>query len=152
MTGTGPGPLLNRSAILKENKGKEGVYIWTNLTNLKQDEGSSLNLGKRFAWYYFPSVLKEGTKQKRISLIAQALHKIGHDNFTLQILFCKPLVSVSLALEQYVIDNLKPVYNIRPAESSSGYTHSEEGKSLGTWDTCVPAQFNIPIQTKGKRA
>jgi len=38
------------------------------------------------------------------------------------------VLSVSLALEQYVIDTLKPEYNIRPAESSVGYTHSEEGK------------------------
>lgn len=39
------------------------------------------------------------------------------------------MLSVCLALEQYVIDTLKPEYNIRPAESSAGYTHSEEGKA-----------------------
>jgi group I intron endonuclease len=127
-------PLVNRSAILKENKGKGGIYIWTNLTNLKQYVGSSLNLGSRLAWYYIPSVLKGTTEQKRISIIARALHKIGHDNFTLQIIFCEPILSVCLALEQYVIDTLKPAYNIRPAESAIGYTHSEKGKEAKRGD------------------
>ena len=27
-----------------------------------------------------------------------------------------------------MIDTLKPAYNIRPAESAIGYTHSEKGK------------------------
>jgi group I intron endonuclease len=121
-------PLVDRSAILNENRGKGGVYIWTNKLNLKRYVGSSLNLGNRLAWYYVPSVLKGATAQKRISLIARALHKIGHENFTLQIVFCEPVLSVCLALEQYIMDSLNPEYNIRPAESSAGYTHSEEGK------------------------
>jgi hypothetical protein len=82
---------------------KKTSVIWTNKSNLKQYVGSSLNLGKRFAWYYLPSVLKGETAQKRISFIARALHKIGHDNFTLQ-----------------------PEYNIRPAESSVGYTRERK--------------------------
>jgi group I intron endonuclease len=122
-------PLVDRPLILKENKGKGGVYIFTNKTNLKKYVGSSINLGARFAWYYLPSVLKGTTEQKRISLIARALHKTGHDNFTLQIIYCEPILSMCLALEQFVMDTLKPAYNIRTfADSSVGYTHSEGGK------------------------
>jgi hypothetical protein len=51
-------PLVDRPVILKVNKGKSGVYIWTNQTNLKQYVGNSIDLGTRLAWCYFPSVLK----------------------------------------------------------------------------------------------
>jgi hypothetical protein len=38
--------------ILKENKGKCGVYLWTNLINGKSYVGSSISLYRRFKSYF----------------------------------------------------------------------------------------------------
>lgn len=38
--------------ILQENKGKSGIYRWTNLENGKSYIGSSINLYRRFLEYF----------------------------------------------------------------------------------------------------
>lgn len=43
---------LNKSDIIKENKGKSGIYRWTNLLSGKSYIGSSINLGRRLRLYY----------------------------------------------------------------------------------------------------
>lgn len=44
--------------ILTENKGKAGVYRWTNLNNEKTYIGSSIDLGERLQGYFKPGWLK----------------------------------------------------------------------------------------------
>ena len=42
----------DKRSIISENKGKSGIYRWTNLTNGKSYIGSSVNLSRRFREYY----------------------------------------------------------------------------------------------------
>jgi len=44
--------LTNKSIIYKENKGKCGIYRWTNLINKKSYVGSSISLSRRLSDYY----------------------------------------------------------------------------------------------------
>jgi group I intron endonuclease len=46
--------------IISENKGKSGIYRWTNLTNGKSYIGSSVNLSRRFREYYSIRFLVSG--------------------------------------------------------------------------------------------
>jgi hypothetical protein len=43
---------IQKVEILKENKGKSGVYRWTNLVSGKTYVGSGTNLSKRLSVYY----------------------------------------------------------------------------------------------------
>jgi excinuclease UvrABC nuclease subunit len=47
--------------LIKENKGKLGVYRWVNTLNGNSYVGSAVNLSKRFRLYYFTTkkVLKK---------------------------------------------------------------------------------------------
>lgn len=93
---------------LTENKGKSGVYLWTNKVNGKKYIGSSVDLAKRLKNYFNISYLKEF---KDIMLIYKALLAHGFDNFRLDILeHCKP--SDLIKREQYYIDLLNPEYSI----------------------------------------
>ena len=95
-----------KASILKDNKGKTGVYRWTNLLNSKTYIGSANDLTVRF-WVYF-------SKKRLIDsnmTIYKAILKYGHTNFKLEILeYCDS--NVVLLREQYYIDLLKPEYNI----------------------------------------
>jgi len=112
---------LQKDQILKENRGKSGIYRWTNLINKKTYIGSSIDLRTRLYIYY---------SVKRISnsnmVIYKALQKYGYSNFSLEILeYCEP--DQAILKEQKYIDLLKPGYNINPtAGSSLGYKHSSE--------------------------
>ena len=80
---------LDRLQILKENKGKSGVYRWTNLTNGKSYIGSSVNLERRLKEYFSIYYLEWGIKKSK-SLINISLIKYGYSNFSLEILeYCK---------------------------------------------------------------
>ena len=114
--------------ILKDNKGKAGVYCWRNLINGKIYVGSSVDLGKRFSEYYsikyLQAVLKKGN-----SLISRALLKYGYSNFSLEIYeYCEP--AVTIPREQFFLDKLNPEYNIRKiANSFFGCIHTDEAKA-----------------------
>lgn len=110
-------------SILTDNKGKSGVYKWTNQVNGKIYIGSSVDLSKRLRNYFNISYL---TGFKDIMIIYRALLAHGFDNFTLEILeHCKP--SELINREQYYIDLLKPEYNIlKVAGSSLGVKRSLE--------------------------
>lgn len=112
-----------KETIYNDNRGKTGVYRWTNLYNGNIYVGSSVNLAKRFTLYYSLTYL---TKQAKNSLICRALLKYGHSNFSLDILeYCDP--KVLLEREQYYMDLLEPEYNIlKKAGSSLGHKHTEE--------------------------
>lgn len=114
---------LYKSVILRENKGKSGVYRLTNLVNGKVYIGSGINLSKRFTNYYSYAYISE---YKRNMTIYKAILKYGYLNFTLEILeYCD--LSDTIKREQHYLDLLNPEYNIlKTAGSNLGYKHTEE--------------------------
>jgi len=101
---------INKSLILKENKGKSGIYRLNNLINRKNYIGSAKCLTGRLSVYYSSASLR--TRLERgSSIIYRALLKHDYSNFSLDILeYCE--AKLLLEREQYYIDNLKPEYNI----------------------------------------
>lgn len=107
-------------SLLKDNKGKSGIYLWTNKITDKTYDGSSVNLGRRFSTYFSYNYLAYNNLP-----ISRALLKYGYSEFRLDILeFCDK--SVLIEREQYYLDLLKPEYNIlKEAGSLLGFVHSE---------------------------
>lgn len=68
-----------KADIIKEIKGKSGVYRWTNNTSGKSYVGSSIDLAKRLYRYYS---LAHITVQAKHSIICQALIKYGYGEFS----------------------------------------------------------------------
>jgi group I intron endonuclease len=116
-----------KSIIFKENRGKSGIYMWTNLINNKSYVGSSVLLTSRFSTYFSLAALENKLK-KDSSAIHRALLKYNYVNFKLEILeYCNKEILISR--EQYYIDLLKPEYNIlKIAGSNFGFKHSIESK------------------------
>jgi group I intron endonuclease len=111
----------NKLQILKENKGKAGVYRFTNKENGQSYVGSSTDLGRRMREYFNYNHLIS-----KNMIINKALLKYGCSSFSLEIMeYCES--SEAVAREQNYLDLLKPAYNILPtAGSSLGFKHSEE--------------------------
>lgn len=106
-----------KKQILINNKGKAGVYKWTNVVSGKSYVGSSTNLFIRFKNYFNISFLKRAL-EKYNSKIYRALLKYGYSEFRLDILeYCD--ISTVIKREQYYLDNLKPEYNILKYAGSS---------------------------------
>lgn len=114
---------LYKLSIIKDNKGKAGVYRWTNKKNGKSYVGSAVNLARRFPYYYSLNLITNSNMS-----ICKALLKHGHSNFNLEILeYCEP--QNVIAREQYYLDLLQPEYNIlKIAGSCLGYKHTEEAR------------------------
>ncbi len=108
--------------IIKENKGKAGIYLWRNKENGNIYIGSSIDLRRRFLTYYNIKKLMKNTNM----IIYVALIKYGYSSFELVILeYCTAENIISR--EQYYIDLLKPEYNIlKKAGSWEGHHHSKE--------------------------
>ena len=115
--------------ILKETKGKSGIYRWVNTASRcgKTYVGSSVNLALRLRVYYDFSFLSVRVKKSK-SRIYNAILKHGYSNFQLEILeYCTKENAINR--EQYYIDLLKPEYNLNSiAGSRLGSIHSEETK------------------------
>lgn len=110
-----------KSQVLKDNKGKSGIYRWVNNLNGNTYVGSAVDLAKRLGSYYNN---KELTRNSRP--IKDALLKYGHMNFTLEILEYCPKVTL-IEREQFYMDLLIPEYNIlKYAYSVLGYKHTQE--------------------------
>ena len=111
---------LTRSQLLKDNIGKAGIYMWTNLKNGNTYIGSSVNLSSRLLKY-----LNENALRKNKMRISLAILKHNLENFSLDILeYCSPKDVIKR--EQYYLDIYKPIYNtLKIAGSSSGYVHNE---------------------------
>ena len=122
-------PILQRSAIIKDSKGKSGVYCWINLINGKYYIGSGINLNIRLSdyfqnWYY---------RDRNNLTIVKAINKYKMDNFALLILELWSDIDKdnTLIKEQFWIDKLKPEYNIlKEAGNSEGYKHNIENIKL----------------------
>jgi hypothetical protein len=76
----------SKSQILKDNKGKSGVYRWTNKENGKTYIGSSVDIGRRFSEYFIDSQL-----EKKNMAIHKAILKYGHSNFSFEIKLFKKI-------------------------------------------------------------
>nr|YP_010608753.1 hypothetical protein PNX16_mgp018 [Drechslerella dactyloides]WAN89833.1 hypothetical protein [Drechslerella dactyloides] len=121
---------IKKLEILKENKGKSGVYRWKNNISGKSYVGSSVNLYIRFLQYFSTNHLIKKTQiEKSTSLIYNSLLKYGYSNFQLEILeYCTR--ENCIERENYYIKLLNPEYNILPAAGSSlGYIHSDESRA-----------------------
>jgi group I intron endonuclease len=114
-----------KQLIIKNNRGKSGVYRWVNIISGRNYIGSSVNLGKRFINYYNYNHLSD---PKCNMLIYKAVLKYGYSNFKLEILeYCNQ--TRVLDRENFYLKLVKPEYNIlEKAGSSLGYKHTEETK------------------------
>lgn len=124
----------DKLSILRDNRGKPGVYRWTNLTNGKSYVGSSVSLSRRLALYYNLNIL---TKYRQNSIIHKAILKNGYSRFKLDILEYCDREDV-IKREQHYMDTFKPEYNVlKFAGSAIGFVHSPEAiekirlKSIG---------------------
>ena len=114
--------------ILKYNKGKSGIYMWTNLMNNKSYIGSSVDLKRRFLEYFN---IKRLLRYSSMA-INKALLKYGYSQFSLSILeYCE--VDELMIKEKYYLNLLSPKYNKlkEPGSPSrgSGWKHSKETKA-----------------------
>ena len=118
---------LEKLQIIKDNKGKAGVYCWRNLTNGKIYIGSSVDLGTRFSAYYSIKYLESKLKKGR-SIIYSSILKYGYSNFSLEIIeYCEQ--SETTSREQFFLDKLNPDYNIsKIAGYRFGCTHTDDTK------------------------
>lgn len=74
---------LAKAQIISDNRGKAGVYRWTNKLNGKSYIGSSINLSNRLHVYFNKAYIE---KNKDNMAINSALLKYGYSNFKLEIL------------------------------------------------------------------
>jgi len=85
-----------KKIIIEENKGKSGIYMWTNKLTNNIYIGQSKDISKRFINYFNLSYIKS----KDSFIVSRALIKYGYSNFSLTILeYCK--ISDLLIKEQY---------------------------------------------------
>jgi len=111
--------------IIKENKGKSGIYMLTNQLTNDIYIGQSSDISKRFKNYFNLSYIKS----KGNFIISRALIKYGYSNFSVTILeYCSKFDL--LVREQHYFDKLNPQYNIlKIAGSSQDLKHSEDTKA-----------------------
>ena len=109
--------------ILKENRGKSGVYRWVNKVNRKSYVGSAVNISQRLRNYFNLNYLLLHNMR-----IYKAILKYGHSKFNLEILeYCEPTQCIER--EQYFMDLFHPEYNIlNTAGSMLGFKHSDQSR------------------------
>ena len=54
---------IMKSQIVKDNKNKSGIYLWTNIISGKTYVGSSINLSQRFKSYFTYSHISDPKDQ-----------------------------------------------------------------------------------------
>ena len=67
-------PFSIKQTIIKENKGKSGIYMWTNKLTKDIYVGQSKDLSKRFIKYFSFSYLKS----RDVLIISRELIKYGY--------------------------------------------------------------------------
>lgn len=126
-------PLSDKLKIYKENRGKVGIYLFTDKETGKQYVGSSNNLSRRFSCYFSMAYDIKEQHIKNKSKICFAIRKKGIDNFKLEVLeyIDSDDNDLILAREQYYMDLINPQLNIvKVAGNTRYFKHSEETKSL----------------------
>lgn len=94
----------NRAKILKENKGKSGVYLITNEINKDNYVGSSIDLAKRLGKH---TNIKYINNYRWNSILYNSFKKYGLVNFSISILeFCDK--DLLIERENYFIKLLQP--------------------------------------------
>jgi group I intron endonuclease len=121
---------MDKSQILKDNKDKAGVYLWTHKESGKIYVGSSVNLFRRLGEYYsFPKL------DERNSYIHNAIKLYKYSAFFISIVEYINITNLPLedarkliiSREQYYINTLEPDYNIlKLAGSVLGYRHTAD--------------------------
>jgi group I intron endonuclease len=123
-------------------KNKSGIYLWTNNLTNECYVGRSINLKRRFNYYFNPKRLKEA----EFSLICRALLKYGYENFSLEIIEYISEEKI-VEREQYWISELKPVYNlITFVNGKHTYFHTKESREK--MSKFQSARFADPKQKK----
>lgn len=118
-------PFSIKQTIIKENKGKSGIYLWTNKLTNDLYVGQSKNLSKRFLKYFSFSYLK----YRDTLIISRALIKYGYSNFYLTILEYCEIYELNQR-EQHYLDKLEPKYNLLNfAGCSLNHIQSEVNKA-----------------------
>jgi hypothetical protein len=136
-------PDTNKKLIIKENKGKSGIYKWTNKITGRSYIGSSVNLGNRIKDYFNYSFLVSPKNKNMI--IYKSLLKYGYSNFKLEIIEYCSLENTRIR-EQYFINLIKPEYNIlKQTGSSLGYKHTKEALLK------IRSHLNILNEKKGNK-
>lgn len=117
-----------KDVAIKQNKGKSGIYRWTNKVNRKINIGSSIDLSRRFKEYYNYSYI---SKPRRNFPIHSALLKYGYSYHRYEILeYCDKFdLLKKIVCEQYYMNLLKPAYNIlKVAGYSQEFIQTHEKK------------------------
>lgn len=118
----------DRLNLIKDQKGRIGVYCLVNLTNGNTYIGSSINLAVRMRNYLNTTFLKN-RKNSNMPII-KALLKYGHDNFAVLIVEHVDTKNLT-SRETYYITHLLPQYNVlKQGYSSIGYKHTENTKIM----------------------
>jgi len=113
-----------KKTILKENIGKSGIYMLTNLLTGDMYIGQYTDLSKRFRKYFTISYIIS----KKELIITRALIKYGYANFSVSILEYCDRCDLTVR-EQHYLDKFNPQYYIlKIAGSSLGFKQSEETK------------------------
>ena len=118
----------DRIKIVKEEKGRSGVYLLINKVNNHTYIGSSTNLASRMRNYLNKAFLKS---KKNINMpITKALLKYDYVNFSLLILeYVEP--TFLTARETFYITHVMTYNNVlKEGYSSLGYKHKQETKEL----------------------
>jgi group I intron endonuclease len=120
-------PEREKESIIKENKGKSGIYRWVHIESGNSYIGSSVRLNNRFKQYFNYNHLTSLDRNMRIN---KALLKYGHSGFRFEILeYCS--VEELIKREQFYFDKYQPKYNLlKVAGSTLGHQHSEASKIL----------------------
>jgi hypothetical protein len=116
-----------KNQILEENKGKSGIYMFTNTKTNDFYIGQSKNLYNRFRNYYNSAYIT-GLNNKN-SRIGRAIKKYGYENFSITILeYCDK--SILTQRELFYFDTLQPVYNILKTAGVyvDIFTHTDDTK------------------------
>ena len=115
-----------KALILADNKGKSGIYMFTNKVTKDFYIGQSKNLYNRFLNYFNLSYIK----RLGPSRIGRAIIKYGYSKFSVTILEYCDKCDLDIR-EQHYFDTLNPKYNIQKIAggSSKGLILSEETKN-----------------------
>jgi len=137
-------PKLTKKQIMQENKGKSGIYKWTNKINGKIYIGSAVNIPKRLSHYFSEKYMETHLKKVK-SAIYSSMIKYGISKFNSfypppqgvalgdkEILeYCSP--EKCIKIEQHFINLFQAEYNILQIAGaqapSLGFNHSDKTRA-----------------------